>query len=65
MGKTICLRVKRQVVKETALNSIAFIPMHFIRCMSHHGIPRKGPEMRFQSQHLFFFFPLINGQIGI
>lgn len=56
MGKTICLRVKGQVVKETALSSIVFIPAHFIRCMSHHEILRQGPEMRFQSQHLFFSF---------
>lgn len=56
MGKTICLRVKGKVVKETALNSVVCIPVHFICCMSHHGMLRQGPEMRFQSQHLFFFF---------
>lgn len=56
MGKTICLRVKGKVVKETALNSVVCIPVHFICCMSHHGMLRQGPEMRFQSQHLFFLF---------
>lgn len=56
MGKTICLRVKGQVVKETDPNSVVCIPVHFICCMSHHRMLRRGPEMRFQSQHLFFFF---------
>lgn len=49
IGKTICLRVKGQVVREIARNGIVFMLVHFICCMSHHRTLGQGPELRLQA----------------
>lgn len=64
MGKTICLRVKGKVVKETALNSvvsfqrISLVVCHIMECWD------KGLRWDFKVS-ILFSFSLINAQIGI